>query len=223
MLAKVIRPLFVFLVVVSAALPNHSVASPGTLPTGERQLGQSFIEPAYNDADGSLIYLLTPSKPIFLTNPPVTVHPNGHNVAPLYLIMYPSSAASVVGTVNCQHQPMDNCADHGPLVAAIAEGLTPLSPGEPSVYPPGGVWGHDHLVAAPGSGGDFNILWEPIEILFKPGTPITHITTLAQLQPLMDRHMVDVIELPPATFHCSVVPAGPYYNGTPVPSAPPTP
>jgi len=26
----------------------------------------------------------------------------------------------------------------------------------------GGVMGHDHLMAGPASGGDFNIAWEPI-------------------------------------------------------------
>ena len=218
------RPLIPLLVTALTFLSTGPGASADAIPSGERQLGQSFIEPAYNDGDGSLIYLLTPSKPAFLPKAPVTVHPNDHNVAPLYLMMYPTSASGAIGTVNCQHQPMDNCPDHGPLVSAIAEGLVPsISPGEPSVYPAGGVWGHDHLVAAPGSGGDFNILWLPVEVLFKPGTPITHVTKMSQLQPLIDGHLVDLIPLPPATFHCSVAPAATYNNGTPVPPVPGTP
>jgi hypothetical protein len=194
-----------------------TLARADSLPSGEVQQGQTVIEPAYNDADGSLIYLKTPSNPPVNVPPVNTQHGGPPNVAPLYLIEYPTSAAGTVGTMNCAHQPMDNCPDHGNIVAGVANQV------EPSVYPVGGIWGHDHLVAAPGSGGDFNVLWLPIEILFKPGTPITHITTLAQLQPLMDSNLVDVIPLPPATFHCSVVPAAPYNNGTPLPPVLPSP
>jgi hypothetical protein len=198
-------PLVVLLLVVSAS----GVANAAALPTGETQLGQSLIEPAYNDADGTLIYLLTP------LNAPV--HPNIHNTAPLYVIMYPTSAANVIGTVNCQHQPMDNCPDHGPLLAGLAIQTIP------AVYG-GGVWGHDHILAAPGSGGDFNILWEPIEVLFTNSAAAkTHITTLAQLHAAEISSDVMEIPLPPATFHCSVVPAASYNNGTPVPPAPPAP
>jgi hypothetical protein len=185
------------------------VARADALPTGETVLGQSVIEPAYNDADGSFVYLLTPSN--------AHINPNSHNTAPLYVIMYPTSAASSVGTVNCQHQPMDNCPDHGPLLAGLAETVVP------SVYSKG-VWGHDHLLAAPGSGGDFNILWEPIAVLFTNAAAAnTHITTLDQLRTAEANGDAFEIPLPQATFHCSVVPAAPYNNGTPVPPAPPLP
>jgi hypothetical protein len=198
-------PLLALLLAVSAGGVAHAAA----LPTGETQLGQSVIEPAYNDADGSFVYLITPLHP--------TVHPNTHNTAPLYVIMYPTSAARAVGTVNCQHQPMDNCPDHGPLLAGLAESAVP------SVYG-NGVWGHDHLLAAPGSGGDFNILWVPIAVLFTNAAAAnTHITTLDQLRNSEAQHNAFEIALPAATFHCSVNPAAPYNNGTPVPPAPPLP
>jgi hypothetical protein len=199
-------PLLTLLLVVSGGGVAHAAPA---LPTGETQLGQSLIEPAYNDADGSFVYLLTPLH--------APVHPNSHNTAPLYVIMYPTSAASAIGTVNCQHQPMDNCPDHGPLLAGLAEQVMP------AVYS-GGVWGHDHILAAPGSGGDFNILWEPIAVLFTSTSAAnTHITTLDQLHAAEAHSDVIEIPLPQATFHCSVVPAAPYNNGTPVPPAPPVP
>jgi hypothetical protein len=187
----------------SAVMVAGPVASASALPTGEVTRGQSVLEPAYNDGDGSLVYLLTPDN--------ATVHPNEHNTAPLYLVVYPTSAKSV-GTMSCQHQPLDNCPDHGPVIAALA-----ASPGGvPAVYG-AGVWGHDHLLAAPGSGGDFNIDWEPIVVLFTNSTAATtHITTLAQLHAAEAQHVVKEIPLPQATFHCSVVAAAAYNGGTPV-------
>ncbi len=217
MLAKMTRLLFTLVVATFAVMSTGGVAG-AALPTGENALGQSLIEPAYNDAaNGGLVYLLTPS------NPPI--YSNSHNTAPLYVIMYPTSAASSIGTVNCQHQPMDNCPDHGPLVAAIAKGVLPgfPDPGEPAVYG-GGVWGHDHILAAPASGGDFNIDWLPIEVLFTNTAAATeHITTLAQLREAEADGDAREIPLPPATFHCSVVPAATYNSGTPVTPAPPLP
>jgi len=181
-------------------------AAAATLPSGEVTTGQSTLEPAYNDADGGLIYLITSNK--------APVKATAHNVAPLYVVMYPTSAAGAVGTMNCAHQPMDNCPDHGPLTAAIAKQAMP------SVYG-AGVWGHDHLLAAPGSGGDFNQLWLPIEVLFTSSSAAnTHVLTLSQLQAEFSAGTAIQIPLPPATFHCSVVPGSVYAAGTPVAPVP---
>jgi hypothetical protein len=204
-----LAPVFIALVV---AVPRATAVA-DTLPTGEVTLGQTTIEPAYNDIDGTIIYLLTPNK----------AHENAnaaHAVAPLYLIMYPTSAGPTIGTVNCQHQPMDNCPDHGPAVAGLAEAHVP------SVYG-AGVWGHDHLVAAPPSppaAGDFNIAWVPVVVLFNDlATASTHVTTIAQLNALITANLVTLIPLPAATFHCSVTAVATYRNGTPVTPAPPLP
>jgi hypothetical protein len=87
----------------------------------------------------------------------------------------------------------------------------------PSVYG-GGVIGHDHLMAGPASGGDFNIAWEPVLVLFTSTAAANeHITTLAQITAALARHDVIEVPIPQATFHCSVVPAVVYWNGTPVP------
>jgi hypothetical protein len=135
------------------------------------------------------------------------VNPNfAHSVAPIYLPMYPTGAQ--VGTLNCQDIPTENCPDHGALVAGIAEQANSLVYGD-------GVEGHDHLVAPPGHVEDFNINWMPILVLFNTPDVVTHITTIAQIRALEAANAVTEIALPPATFHCSVVPAAVYNNGVP--------
>src|SRR2546426_10540867 len=81
------------------------------LPSGERTLGQSTLEPAYNDENGSIVFLLTPN------HAPNPVKSNPKAWSPLYLLVYPTSAAASVGTLNCAHLPTENCPDHGDLVA----------------------------------------------------------------------------------------------------------
>ncbi|HYL14999.1 MAG TPA: hypothetical protein VEV41_18300 [Terriglobales bacterium] len=195
-----------------ATVPRTSAAA-DSLPTGEVQLGQSILEPAYNDLDGTLTYLLTPIK--------APEQANSHAVAPLYVIVYPTPVAGIIGTVSCQHQPMDNCPDHGPAIAGLAEAAVP------AVYS-GGVWGHDHILSAPPSpppsGGDFNVAWLPVAVLFtSPAAASNHITTLSQLNAAIAAGEVTQIPLPAATFHCSTVAATVYNKGTPVPPAPPLP
>ncbi len=176
--------------------------SAASLPSGEVKLGQTVIEPAYNDATGTLVYLSTPMH--------AKVHPNfAHNVAPIYLPMYP--VGSTVGTLNCMDIPVENCPDHGPAVAGIAEGAVPTVYGA-------GVLGHDHLVGIASTGGDFNILWEPVLVLFTNTAAANHhLTTLAQIQAALAGPNPDAIAiwLPPATFPCSVVSGAAYAQGTP--------
>ena len=181
---------------VSVALPAGAV----DLPSGEVTVGQTVVEPAYNDVNGTtILYLSTPMHAV--------VHPNPHSVAPIYLPMYP--IGSDVGTLNCQDVPVENCPDHGPAVAGIAEQAIP------SVYG-GGVVGHDHLIAPPGHSGDFNINWMPVLVLFKTTAAVTHVTTEKQIEDLVAANLVMEIPLPPATFHCSVVAVAVYRNGTPL-------
>lgn len=196
-----------------ALLPLAALAS-DPFPSGEVQLGQSILEPAYNDANGSLIYILTP------IHAPLKLKPTTP-LAPLYVIVYPNSVSGAIGTVNCSHQPVDNCPDHGPAIAGLAEAM------QPSVYQTSGVWGHDHILAAPPapppSGGDFNVIWEPIAVLFTDDTHITHIKTLSALMAAKDAGYVQFVPLLAASFYCAVVAASPYNRGTPVPPAPDTP
>ena len=172
-----------------------------SLPSGEVKLGQTVIEPAYDDTTGTLVYLSTPMHAV--------VHPNfAHNVAPIYLPVYP--VGSTVGTLNCMDIPVENCPDHGALIAGLAGHVNPNG-----VYS-GGVIGHDHLVGIAATGGDFNILWEPVVILFtNPDAANQHVTTLAQIQAALASHNAIEIPLPPATFHCAAVSAAAYAQGIP--------
>ena len=178
------------------------VASASALPSGERVVGQNSIEPAYNDVTGTLTYLLTPGHGPFPT------HTSSHAVAPLYLVEYPPG--TTVGTLNCMGVP-GNCPDHDVEVATAATKIMPGVYGEdPTLVP-----GHDHLVAPPASGGDFNVAWEVIEVLFtNKAAGNTHITTEAQIDAAVARGDAIEVDLGFA-FHCSVVSAAAYARGTP--------
>ena len=172
-----------------------------SLPSGERLLGQVSIEPAYDDQTGTLVYLATPIKSPFPT------HTSSHAVAPLYLVEYPPG--SNVGTLNCMGVP-GNCPDHDGEVAGAAVQIMPGVYGnDPTVVP-----GHDHLVATPASGGDFNVAWEVVEVLFTDKAAVRHVTTEAQIDSLEAAHKAIEVDLGFA-LHWSVVSAAAYARGTP--------
>jgi len=166
------------------------------------------LEPVYDDMTGQIRYVSTPR------GAPNPVNSNPVASAPFYLPVYPASATIGV-TLNCQDVPAENCPDHGPAVAGLAQAL------EPGVYG-GGVIGHDHLMAGPGSGGDFNVAWVPTLVLFTSSAAAnTHITTLTQLNAMIANGDVITVPLdgtngfPNLTFHCSVVSAAVYARGRP--------
>ena len=188
--------------IANASRSTVAVSSASALPSGERVVGQNSIEPAYNDITGSLTYLLTPGHGPFPT------HTSTHAVAPLYLVEYPPG--TTVGTLNCMGVP-GNCPDHDAEVAGAATSIMPSVYGnDPTLVP-----GHDHLVATPASGGDFNIAWEVVEVLFtNKAAGNTHLTTEAQIDAAVARGDAIEVDLGFA-FHCSVVSATAYAQGTP--------
>jgi len=207
----------VFMVVAASALVTGLSVLPAgasSLPSGERLVGGTashggtVLEPVYDDMTGLIRYVSTPR------GAPNPVNSNPVAAAPFYLPVYP--AGSTVGvTLNCQDVPAENCPDHGPAVAGLAQAL------EPGVYG-GGVIGHDHLMAGPGSHGDFNVAWVPTLVLFTNSAAAnTHITTLAQLNAMIASGDVKTVPLdgtngfPNLTFHCSVVSAAAYAHGVP--------
>lgn len=207
----------VFMAVAASALVAGLPALPAaasSLPSGERIVGGTVsqggtvLEPVYDDMTGQIRYVSTPRG----TPDPVLSNPVAS--APFYLPVYP--AGSTVGvTLNCQDVPAENCPDHGPAVAGLAQAL------EPGVYG-NGVIGHDHLMAGPGSHGDFNVAWVPTLVLFTNSAAAnTHITTLTQLNAMIASGDVITVPLngtngfPNLTFHCSVVSAAVYAHGVP--------
>lgn len=196
--------LFLFSVVAYSGNISLKAATPAppSIPSGERQLGQSFIEPAYNADSGKLIYLLTPLGAPFFSKA------NFHAVSPLYLVVYPHSAAGSVGTMNCAFEGGDNCPDHGGEIAGLANTVMP------SVYG-NGVWGHDHIVDPPG-GADFNIAWSVEVILFTDNAYANaHLTTENAIDGAVT--LGHAIRVPtPIVFNCNVVPAATYGRATPL-------
>jgi hypothetical protein len=208
-----------FMAVAASAIVASVWALPAaadSLPSGERIVGGTashggtVVEPVYDDMTGQIRYVSTPRG----TALPVPTNPRA--TAPFYLPVYPIGTTGP--TLNCQDVPVENCPDHGPAVAGLAQLF------EHGVYG-GGVLGHDHLMAGPGSHGDFNVAWVPTLVLFTPGAVITHITTLDQLNALIAKGAVitvrldgtpfEGVPLPNLTFHCSVVSAAVYANGVP--------
>ena len=111
------------------------------------------------------------------------------NVAPIFLPVYPVGSGIDPGTLNCAHVDSqgtiaDNCIDHGPAVSAAVACIDPAVYGT-SLSDPGcigfpnqnptpdtsNVLGHDHLVGVAQTGGDFNVLWEPVLVLFTSVNP----------------------------------------------------
>jgi hypothetical protein len=204
-----------------------TAAGAAGMPSGQRMIGgASFsaatgtftgggatIEPAYDDANGSLVYLLTPTNA--KVNPPKPIDPSTGmpvNTAPLYLPVYPTGSGIDPATLNCAHLPADNCPDHGPEIAGAAMGIMP------GVYS-GGVVGHDHLVGIAKSGGDFNVLWEPVVVLFTNANAAKqHLTTLDEINAAVANHDAIEVPLPQADFKCASVSAKVYAHATPAPS-----
>jgi hypothetical protein len=187
-----------------AAIPMATSAD--TLPTGEHTHGNVSIEPAYDDFNGSIIYLQTPNRlaPLNPTQPINGVNP--HAVAPLFLIVYPPGTA---GTFNCMGNP-GNCPDHDAAIAGVATAV------EPGVYGsnPLAVPGHDHLVGNHRT-GDYNTAWHVYVELFASSNAVSHITTLGQLQSAWSSGAI--VELDSGiTFLCPIVPATLYEHSAPV-------
>lgn len=198
------RVLFGFAFVAICAFPFNAVAD--TLPSGERSHGNVTIEPAYNDADGSIIYLQTPDHhaPLGPTNTTQQVNP--HAVAPLYLIVYPAGTS---GTFNCMDVP-GNCPDHAGAIAGLAAGKMP------SVYPvAAAVPGHDHLVGVAKTGGDFNVAWRVYVELFTSTGAVHHITTLTDLNNTKASGGLKEVDTG-IVFLCTIVSESSYLAGTPL-------
>ena len=106
---------------------------------GITKIAANRVEPVYDDMTGAIRYVSTPR------GTPDPVRSNPIAAAPFYLPVYPvGSSVPASFTLNCLDVPTENCPDHGPAVAAAAQAIMP------SVYG-GGVVGHDHLMAGPGS------------------------------------------------------------------------
>jgi hypothetical protein len=185
--------------------------------SGQRTFAQVSVEPAIDYATGNTIYLLTPVKAPFPSkaNPIAT--------APLYLPLYPTSSTVVADELNCQP---GNC-DHANVLPFPDPGFYGALPGtDPACadfnggQPCSVVKGHDHLVGAAKTHGDFNVAWTVHPVIFThkafgDGMINVRITTLNQL--MAEVASQDVVIAPElVTFNCSITSERTYEMGTPV-------
>ena len=178
------------LVTLGMATYGGGTPSSTTWYSGQRAFGQVVVEPAVDLATGDQIFLLTPN------NAPLPAKAAQRAHAPLFLVLYPSSSAVPVSSLNCTPT---NC-DHLQTWA----------------YP---LKGHDHLVGVPHT-GDFNVDWDVILVSFTQqgfddGAINTRILTLDQLNAAAtngDVVMSDVV----LSFNCSITSRATYLHGTPL-------
>ena len=198
------------LVATVVVLSGSAVVASG-LPSGERTVGHTTIEPAYDDSTGNVVYLHTPDRLA-----PLGSHAFGGNqraAAPLYIVAYPPGTS---GTFDCMGVP-GNCPDHDAAIAGIATAREePVYGSDPTAVP-----GHDHLVGVASTGGDFNVPWHVYVEVFTSKAAVTHITTLAELQFAWDSGAILKTASGKGvdtgiTFICSVVSQAVYQHGTPV-------
>jgi len=193
------------LLVAMGALLTGVTAADAQVPSGERQLGRTIIEPGYDDRAGELIYIMTPM------GTPSPSHANAHAISPLFIVVYPNAAADAVGTMNCAHEGGDNCGDHGPGIADLAQATVPNVYGD-------GVWGHDHIMNGTG-GSDFNVTWQVVVVLFTNlDAAKTHITTEAQLDAAIDAGDAFSI-VTPTILHANMVAKATYDRAKALPPA----
>ena len=193
--------LFPILMGVAAAALHAGIAR-AELPSGERPLGRTVIEPAYDLRPGELTNIMTPQRS------PSALRADAGTQAPLYLVVYPNAVAGYVGTMNCAHEGGDNCPDHGPVIASIAQSTVP------SVYG-NGVWGHDHVLDGTG-GSEFSVTWHAVVVLFTNlAAASTHVTTAAQLEAALDAGDAMTIEIP-VVLHGNLVSGATYARAEPV-------
>jgi hypothetical protein len=196
--------------VVAALVAVIPAAASSTIPSGQRVLGQSVLEPVYNDENaGQIGFIKQPEQA------PQPLPANPVAWSPFYLVVYPvTSTVAMTTTLLCRHIPApDNCPTHGNGIANLAVAR------ESSVYGVG-VAGHDHLMDFPG-GSDFNIAWEPTVVLFTPqgvadGAVNQHILTDAQISAAVTSGDAIIVRLPQRTFICASVPERLYDMATPL-------
>ena len=187
--------------------------------SGQVAFGQATVEPAVDDVTGNIVFLLTPN------GAPLPSDANPAAQENFYQVMYPIASAISATELNCQPSncnhahvlPFSNVAyDSNPAdLAGTSKACTDFNGGKPcAVYK-----GHDHLVGVPSTGGQFNVAWHVIFVLFTPqgfadGAINTRIKTLDEIDALLSSG--DVTLVPRRSFNCQCVSQSVYDRGVPL-------
>ena len=190
---RVLASLSALAAVLLVSMPAAATSTPPWF-SGMRAFGNSTVEPAVNDANGTETFLLTPNNAPTMANA-------AHASAPLYLILYPD-ASSVLATVlnctpaNCNHAQVPGMKGHDHLVG---------------IDKTGGDYNFDwHVIGVAFTGAGSN-----------GADAMNHrIVTLAELHAAIYAHDVVTFEVgpngTPFYFNCSAVSAAVYQNAIPL-------
>jgi hypothetical protein len=198
---RTLRHMAIAVAAVALALAAVGPVSADSWYSGQRSFGgtalspAASVEPAVNMADGSQIFLLTPTG--------AQTHANARAHAPLYLVLYPGVSTIPASTLNCQPTNCDHANTFPPYDG-----------------PGGGLKGHDHLVGIPPT-GDFNVAWDVYAIAFTPqGFADGAINTRILTESALDAAIAAGDVTPPIdlnfAFNCSMTSVTTYLNGTPL-------
>ncbi|HZS23843.1 MAG TPA: hypothetical protein VFA30_02540 [Gaiellaceae bacterium] len=191
----------------TAAKANHATKSE-QFPSGERIKYKQVLIPLYDWDTGKIIIGSTPvsCQYVHTCAPGAAGTIPKSQLQPFYLVVYPKGSTV---PVECTHEPLENCPDHGPLIAAGAEKLVP------SVYG-NGVKGHNHL-AAPTTDPLFRPIGEPTLVLFKTRKASNEfLKTRAQVLAAVKRGDALLYPVPQYTFINLIVKRSWYDTATPV-------
>jgi hypothetical protein len=192
------------MILVGLAVVPSAASAP---PSGERIWSKQVLIPLYDWDTGKIMIGSTPLSCQYVNTcaPGVAKFIPKFEVQPFYLVVYPMSAKGKV-SVECTHDPADNCPDHGPLIAAGAAKLVPSVYGE-------GVLGHNHL-SAPVASKEYRVIAEPILVLFKTRAAANEmVTTKAQVMALVKSGVAFLYPAPQYTFINYVVASNLYAMG----------
>lgn len=183
--------------------------------SGQSVTRGGLIQVALDGETGKTVFILTPKKT------PQPTHTNAAAQAPIYLVAYPTTSDIPADHLDCT---VTNCkglnvlpfldSDYG---AASDAACAKFNGGKPC----SAVEGHDHIVGTPFTGGDFNVAWHKVLVIFTTkgfddDAIDTRITSVAQLEGLEANDEVKLIRVPASSFNCSLVPETVYDLGTPV-------
>jgi hypothetical protein len=187
--------------------------------SGQVAFGQATLEPAIDDVTGNIVFLLTPN------GAPLPPEANPAAQENLYQVMYPLASTIPADELNCQPTncnhahvlPFANANyDSNPAdLAGTSKACTDFNVGKPcAVYK-----GHDHLVGVPSTGGNFNVAWHVIFVLFTSqgftdGAINTRIKTLDEIDALLASG--DAVQVQRRGFNCQIVPQTVYDRGAPL-------
>jgi hypothetical protein len=183
--------------------------------SGEVYYGNSSVAPVYNEATGSIVYILQP------LNAPFPVNVNTNAISPVYVVVYPVGSTIPTASLQCLPTNCDHLnvlpfpdPDYGVLPGTDAA-CQAFNGGAPC----SAVRGHVHLFPVASSGGDFNQAHAVKLVLFTgkaftDGAINSKVTTLAQMQTLLDNGEAFVADTP-ITFHGSIVSGHTYDLGAP--------